>query len=63
MVEMVLDQRLLSLSDRALDRLQLLGDVKAGAPGFDHLDDLAQMTVGSLQPLYDGRVSFVNVRL
>lgn len=62
-VEMILDQRLLGLPDRTLDRLQLLGDVEAGAPGFDHLDDLAQMTVSPLQPLDDGRVSFVKVRL
>ena len=48
---MVLDQGLLGLPDRALDRLQLLGDVQAGATGIDHLDNLAQVPVGPLQPL------------
>eukprot|EP01042_Synura_sphagnicola_P018570 gene18571-biopygen18369 len=58
---MVLDQGLLGLPDRALDRLQLLGDLEAGTPGLDHLDDLAQMPIRALQPFDDGGMGFVDM--
>ena len=44
-IEMVLDQRLLRLRDRLLDRVQLLRDVEARAAVLDHLHDAREMTV------------------
>jgi hypothetical protein len=53
---MIVDQRLFGVLDRALDRLQLLRNFGAWPALFDHFDDLAQMTVGALEPLRDFRV-------
>ena len=63
MIEVVLDQRLLGLSDRLLDRVKLLGEVKAWAPGLDHLDDLAQMALRPLQALGDLGMALVEMAI
>lgn len=59
MVEMVLDQHPLGLTDRLFYRLKLLGDVEARAAALDHVDDAAKMSVGALQSLGDLGVMMV----
>ncbi|RML53385.1 hypothetical protein ALQ93_102534 [Pseudomonas syringae pv. pisi] len=61
MIDMILNQRALGLAHRFLDRVQLLGDVHALAPFFDHGDDAAQMTVGPFQALDDSFVGLVRM--
>ena len=43
MIDVIVDQRLLSVVDRILDRLQLLSKLEAGLPAFDHADDRLKM--------------------
>jgi hypothetical protein len=52
-VQMILDQGLLGLADRLLDRVELLGDVQAGAPALSHLDDAVQVPFRASEALYD----------
>jgi hypothetical protein len=52
MVDVVLDERLLGLTDRLLDGVELLGNVEARPSRFDHVDHASKMPLGSLQPLY-----------
>lgn len=52
-IQMILDQRFLGLSDRLLDGLELLRDVEAGPAAFDHLDNAAQMAAGAIQALHN----------
>lgn len=63
MIEMVLDKSLLGLSDSLLDSLQLLGDIKAAATVFDHLDYGTKMAIGAFQPLDDIGMGSVDVCL
>src|SRR5262245_45864528 len=60
-VEVVLDQRALGLRDRLLDGVKLLGDVEAFAPGFDHLHDAAQVSLGALQAPGDPEMARMRV--
>ena len=39
MVDVVVNEGALRLGDRLFDRMQLLGQVQTGAPGFDHRDN------------------------
>jgi hypothetical protein len=48
-----MDQGFLGILDRALDRLQLLGDLQTRPVVFDHFDDGLKVTVGALQAPYD----------
>jgi hypothetical protein len=59
MVDVIADQRLLGVRDRVLDRLQLLGEIEAGAPLREHADDRLQMPVGALEALDDFRMTVV----
>src|SRR5262249_30091990 len=43
MIDVIVDQRLLGVVDRVLDRLQLLSKLDAGPPAFDHADDRLKM--------------------
>lgn len=52
-VDVVLDEDLLGLGDRFLDRVQLLGEVQAGALFIHHLQDAAQMTLRALEARSD----------
>jgi hypothetical protein len=63
MIKMVLDQSLLGLSDRFFDSVQLLRDVEAWPACLDHLDNSAQMTLGTLQPFDDVRMALMDVNL
>ncbi|GAB1584145.1 hypothetical protein PPNSA23_40880 [Phyllobacterium phragmitis] len=60
---MILDQRSLGLADRLLDCMKLLGDVEARPACLDHFDDPLEMAVRALQPLYNLRVGFVDLRV
>jgi hypothetical protein len=53
MVEVILDQRLLRLLDRLLDRMQLLRDIEARATVLDHLHHAREVAVRALQPFDD----------
>jgi hypothetical protein len=59
MIDVVVDQGLLGIHDRALDGLQLLRKLHAGSSFFDHTDDDLQVTVGALEPLDDVRMLMV----
>jgi hypothetical protein len=63
MIEMIVDQRLLGLSDRLFHGMQLLGDIEAGLAALYHDDDRAQMAVGALQALDDLGMRFVDVSM
>ena len=56
-----LNQRLLGLADGLFDRVNLLGDIKAGSARLNHFDDPLEMAVGALQALDDFRVRFMDV--
>ena len=56
MVDVILNQRTLGLADGFLHRVELLGDIHAGAPILDHGDDAAQVALGALQSLENGAV-------
>src|SRR5262249_51616365 len=43
MIDVIVDQRLLGVVDRVLDRLQLLSKLQAGPPAFDHVDGRLKM--------------------
>src|SRR5262245_514331 len=53
MVNVVVNEGALRIGDRLFDRMQLLGEVKTRAPGFDHLDDAAEVAFRAPQPLHD----------
>src|SRR5262249_51024738 len=53
MVDVVVNQGALRSGDRLFDRLQLLGEVQTRTPGFNHLDDAAEVAFRAPQPLHD----------
>src|SRR5262245_24235505 len=53
MVDVVVNEGALRSGDRLFDRLQLLGEVQTRAPGFDHLDDAAEVAFRAPQPFDD----------
>ena len=61
MIDMIVDQRLLGLPDGLLDSVELLGQVDARAPFFDHANNTSQMTLGSPQPLDDVGMGLMNM--
>ena len=58
---MVLDQRFLGLGNGFLDGMQLLRDIEAGPPPFDHADNVAQMAFRPLQPVQNVGVAAMEV--
>jgi hypothetical protein len=58
-VDMVLDKHTLGLANGFFHGMQLLGDVDAGPAVFDHSDDAAQVTLGTLQPFDDIAMTLV----
>ncbi len=46
-IDVIVNQSLLRLRDRFLDRVKLLSQVHALAPLFDHADDGSQVTFGT----------------
>lgn len=61
MVDMVLNEDLLGLGNGTLDRMQLLGQFKAGTMFFHHCQDAAQMAFSSLKALGDGIVMMMRI--
>lgn len=59
---MIVDQGLLGVAQRAFYGLQLLRNVDARAPFFDHRNDRAQMPFGTFQPCDDFRVACMMMR-
>src|SRR5262245_32656092 len=53
MVDVVVNKGALRSGDRLFDRLQLLSEVQTRAPGFDHLDDAAEVAFRTSQPLHN----------
>src|ERR1700676_1667207 len=47
--DVVVDQGFLGAFDGALHRLQLLGDLAARSPLFNHLNDLFEVAIGAFQ--------------
>ena len=60
-VDMIVDQCLLSLANRPLDGMKLLRQVETGAAIREHLDHLVKMTFGALEALDDPGVCSVNM--
>jgi hypothetical protein len=60
-IDVILDQRALGLAYGFFHRMQLLGNVHALAPFFDHDDDTAQMTICSLEALDDRFMTLVGM--
>jgi hypothetical protein len=58
---MLMDQGLFSGADCAFHRLQLLRHLGAWLVGFQHSNDIAQMTIGSLKPRDEGSAAWVMV--
>jgi hypothetical protein len=56
MVDVVMHQGFLGVTDRAFDGLQLLGNVQASALIFQHRNDAFEMAFGSFQPFDNVRV-------
>ena len=63
MADVVVNQRLFGVLDRALDRLELLGHLRARLAALDHLDDLLQVPVGTLETLDDVGMALMEMRL
>jgi len=61
MVNVIVDQRALGLSNGFLDGMKLLGEIEARTFFIEHLNDAAKMAFGALQSLDDIRMGFVNV--
>jgi len=57
MVDVILDQCAFGLLHCLLYGVKLLRDVHAGLFVFNHLDDAGEVSVGTFQPLDDGRVT------
>ena len=53
MVDVILNQGALCLSDGLFDGMELLRDIGAGPLHLDHLDHTQKMSVGTFQPLDD----------
>jgi hypothetical protein len=51
--DVIVNQSLLGVLDRALDRLQLLSKLQTRPALLDHLDDGAKMAIGTLETLDD----------
>jgi hypothetical protein len=60
MFDMVVNQLLLRLFDRCLDRVKLLGKLDARSTALDHSNDGAEVPFGSLEAEHDFRVSAVH---
>lgn len=58
---MIVDQRALGFADGFFDSVKLLGEIEAGSSFIEHLDDATKMAFGSLQPLDDFRMGFVDI--
>jgi hypothetical protein len=59
MVEVVLDQGSLGIANCALDRMQLLREIKAWTTFLDHGDDAPEVTFRPLQAFCDLRMGVV----
>lgn len=62
-VDVILDQGALGLAHGFFHRMQLLGDIHAGAPFLDHADDTAQVALGALEPFDDVAVTLMVVMI
>ena len=61
MIDVIMDQRLLRLTEGLLDGMELLRQVETGAALRKHLDHLVKVTFGPLEPLDDSGMCFVNM--
>jgi hypothetical protein len=61
MIDMVVDQGPLGLTDRLFDGMKLLGQIQTRPALREHLDHPTKVTLGSLQSLNDIRMGFVDV--
>jgi len=61
MIDVIMYQCALCLADGLLDRVELLGQIEAGAALGKHFDDAAEVTFRALQPFDDIRMTFMSV--
>jgi len=62
-VDVIMDQRLLRLSDRLLHGVELLREIEAGTAVGEHLDHLVKMAFGAFQAFDDFRMAGVRMFL
>ena len=61
MVDVIVNQRLLSLTEGLLDGMELLRQIDTGPAVREHLDHLVKVTFGPLEALDDAGMRFVNM--
>jgi hypothetical protein len=60
-IDVIVNQCALCLTDSLFDSVKLLGQIEAGSMLVKHLDDATKVALGPLQPLDDFRMRFVNM--
>src|SRR6266404_4780265 len=63
MIDVIVNQSPLGLANGLFDGMQLLGEIEAGSSFAEHFNHPTEMALGTLQPLDDSWVSFMNVIL
>ena len=61
MIDVIIDQRPLGAGNGVLDGLELLRDIDARSPLFDHCGDTSQMPVRTIESLDDRGMAGVSV--
>ena len=61
MIDVIVNQRLLSLTEGLLDGMELLRQIDTGPAVREHLDHLVKVTFGPLEALDDAGMRFVNM--
>ena len=63
MVDMIVDKHGLRIFQRPDNRMHLLRHFGAIAPVFDHGDDSLQVAIGALQPVDNGAMALMGMRV
>ena len=61
MIDMVVDQNSLGLTDSSFDRMKLLGEIETRPLLVKHLNHATKVALGAFQPLDDIRVCFMKM--
>jgi hypothetical protein len=61
MIDMILDHCAFGATNRALDCVELLGDLSTGSVCLNHVDDAAQVPTGAGKAFDDGWVAGVDM--
>jgi len=61
MINVVLDQGAFGLKNSLFNRMELLGNIRAGSIVLDHCNHAEEVAIGTFQPLCDIGVGCMNV--